>query len=119
MTFYIKMTEKDWYHFPENIKDIAGQSSNFQPGAPVSRQEFLSTLINIKHILLRSTFHTDQIESLLEDATMEFLEEELGYGSVEKCSCPSGMNSCFSTRLSTNKIFSKFIHLFSLVIKLW
>lgn len=82
--------EKNWYHLSNEIRDITGQSSNFQPGDSVTRNEFLNILMNIKYILLRSTFHTDQIESLLENATLEFLEEEPGYGSVEKCSCPSG-----------------------------
>lgn len=91
MTFLLKMTEKDWYHIPKNVHDIKGQSSNFEPGDPVTRQEFLSILMDIKYILLRSTFHTDQIESLLEEAILEIVEEEPGYGSVEKCSCPSGM----------------------------
>lgn len=49
-------------------------------------------LISI-HFLL-GTFHTDQIEALLESATMSYGNEELTYesGSVEKCSCPSGEN---------------------------
>lgn len=94
MTFHIKLTEKNWYHIPKNVHDILGQSSSFQPGEPVTRQEFLSVLMNVKYILLRSTFHTDQIESLLEEAILENVEEEPGYGSVEKCSCPSG-RYCF------------------------
>lgn len=90
MTFLVKLTEKGWYHIPEEIHDIAGQSSVFHPTVSVSRQEFLTIIMDIKHILLRSTFHTDQIESLLEKVTLDILEEEPGYGSVEKCSCPSG-----------------------------
>lgn len=99
MTFQIKLAEKNWYHIPRYLSDISGQSSDFQPGDPVTRQEFLSVLMSIKHILLRSTFHTDQIESLLEAAVMEFAEEEPGYGSVEKCSCPSGMCYYFNLLL--------------------
>lgn len=90
MTILLKLTEEGWYHIPKEIHDIAGESSNFQPGVSVTRQDFLNIIMDIKYILLRSTFHTDQIESLLEKVTLEVLEEEPGYGSVEKCSCPSG-----------------------------
>lgn len=89
MTFNIKITERNWFHMP-NVDDNA-ESSNFQPGKAVNRKEFLNVLMSIKSILLRSTFHTDQIESLLESVVFQIVPEEPGYGGVEKCSCPSGI----------------------------
>nr|CAH7745361.1 unnamed protein product [Callosobruchus chinensis] len=87
MTFHIKMNEKGWYFLEEEAKLPTAQNS-FEI-RPVSRQDFLSILSDIKYVLLRSTFHTDQIEALLEEAKWEVGVEEEGYSSVEKCSCPS------------------------------
>ncbi|CAH1980446.1 unnamed protein product [Acanthoscelides obtectus] len=87
MTFHIKMSEQGWYFFDEEKLPTPQNSFQIQP---VSRQDFLSILSDIKYILLRSTFHTDQIEALLEEAKWDVGVEEEGYSSVEKCSCPSG-----------------------------
>lgn len=59
-----------WYHLPQDIKKL--ENGNFL-GEPVSRSDFLGILANVSHILLRATFHTDQIETLLEEATLEIL----------------------------------------------
>lgn len=61
-------------------------------GSPVTRNEFLTVLTSVKKILLRSTFHTDQIEALLEETSLSIGEivDAYGFGSVEKCSCSSG-----------------------------
>ncbi|KYB27445.1 Laminin subunit alpha-1-like Protein [Tribolium castaneum] len=73
-TFEIRLKESNWYHLDSNLS--------------VSRSEFLRVLSNISHILLRATFHTDQIESLLEEATMR--ADSQSAHEVEKCLCPSG-----------------------------
>ncbi|XP_044266539.1 laminin subunit alpha-1 isoform X2 [Tribolium madens] len=92
-TFEIRLKEENWYHLDSNLA--------------VSRTEFLSVLSNISHILLRATFHTDQIESLLEEATMR--ADSQSALDVEKCLCPSGYTglSCEScafghVRIETN-----------------
>ncbi|KAK4880835.1 hypothetical protein RN001_008981 [Aquatica leii] len=93
MTFRIKMQEYDWYHVPNTVKDIITRLRRTEyKGDPVSRFQFLSVLTNIKYVLLRATFHTDQIESMLESAVLDagVLEDNEDYSSVEKCSCPSG-----------------------------
>lgn len=91
-TFEIELSEKTFYKLDSFL--------------PVSRREFLSILSNISHILLRATFHTDQIETLLEEATMRVESES---STVEKCLCPSGYTglSCEScayghVRIETN-----------------
>lgn len=91
MTFQLKLNEDNWYHIAEDITDISKVESSIYHGEKVTRHEFLSILSNISSILLRSTFHTDQIEALLEEATLYIGEgDEDGYTSVERCSCPSG-----------------------------
>lgn len=94
MTFRILLTEDKWYHVPLNIKDIITRlRRNEYKGESVTRFQFLQILSDIKYILLRAKFHTDQIEGLLETSTIEIgAGDSLNnvYSSVEKCSCPSG-----------------------------
>ncbi|XP_066263051.1 laminin subunit alpha lam-3 isoform X1 [Euwallacea similis] len=93
MTFDIEFSEKGWYVIPSEIRDITTRmlKSDYNNG-PVSRELFLSVIADLKYMLLRGTFHTDQIEALLENAIMSYGSEDSNYekGSVEKCSCPSG-----------------------------
>lgn len=92
-TFRIKLHEYNWYHVPPTVKDIITRLRRTEyRGDPVTRFQFLSVLTNLKHILLRATFHTDQIEGMLEGAVLEsgHLGEDETYSPVEKCSCPSG-----------------------------
>nr|XP_023028946.1 laminin subunit alpha-2-like [Leptinotarsa decemlineata] len=106
--FHIKLSEPDWFHIPEDIKDITEIDPSVYHGGKVSRSEFLSVLADVKYILLRSTFHTDQIEALLEEATLNLGEEEDIYSSVEKCSCPSGYTglSCESCSFGYVRIYT-------------
>lgn len=92
MTFRIKLTEDKWYHLSKDIKDIVTRSKrNEYKGENVTRFEFLSVLTNVKYVLLRAKYHTDQIEGLLEWIVIERKNYEANfYSSVEKCSCPSG-----------------------------
>ncbi|XP_031343042.1 laminin subunit alpha-1-like [Photinus pyralis] len=93
MEFRIKLQEYDWYHVPSDVKDIITRLRRTEyKGDPVSRFQFLSVLTDIKYILLRATFHTDQIEGMLEGAVLEtgIMGENEDYSAVERCSCPSG-----------------------------
>ncbi|KAK9872272.1 hypothetical protein WA026_017075 [Henosepilachna vigintioctopunctata] len=100
-TFRVKMNEVGWYHISEEVKDISHRLRRTEyKGDPVNRRQFLSLLSDIKFILVRATFHTDQIEALFEAAEMLLgnIEETESYSGVEKCSCPSGYSglSCES-----------------------
>nr|XP_022919111.1 laminin subunit alpha-1 isoform X1 [Onthophagus taurus] len=99
-TFKIPLTEGDWFKIKLDKNEIIDYS------ILATRADFLSVLTDIKHILLRAKFHTDQIEVALEEAYIEIQE---GISLVEKCSCPSGYTgfSCEScdygyVRLYTN-----------------
>ncbi|XP_048520676.1 laminin subunit alpha-1-like [Dendroctonus ponderosae] len=111
MSFSIPLSEHGWYIIPNEIQDITTRmtKSDYVKG-PATREQFLHVLADIKHILLRGTFHTDQIEALLESATMSYGNEELTYesGTVEKCSCPSGYTglSCESCSFGYVRIFA-------------
>ncbi|XP_044750495.1 laminin subunit alpha-1 [Coccinella septempunctata] len=100
-TFRVKMNEVGWYHVSKDVKDI-GQRLRREEyrGDPVNRRQFLSLLSDIRFLMVRATFHTDQIEALLESAEMFLgnIDESETYSAVEKCSCPSGYSglSCES-----------------------
>ncbi|KAJ3632653.1 hypothetical protein MTP99_009645 [Tenebrio molitor] len=84
------MVENNWYHISPNKNEVSATlKRNKSLGESVNRKQFLSVLTNISHILLRATFHADQIESLLEEA-MIYADGEYETVDVEKCSCPSG-----------------------------
>lgn len=92
-TFKINFIENGWYHLSKNINDIVTRfRRNEYVGNGVSREQFLSVISDIKYILLRAKYHTDQIESSLENAVLYAGNEKIEdmYGKVEKCFCPSG-----------------------------
>lgn len=89
------------FHSRKQVKDIVTRlRRNEYRGDYVTRHQFLSVLANIKYVLLRATYHTDQIECSLEQMVLHVgdLEAPQSYSLVEKCSCPSGYSglSCES-----------------------
>lgn len=58
----VRLFEKNWYRFNNNWQNSEYSYSPINHEEEVSRQDMLSVLSNIKHILLRAKFHTDQIE---------------------------------------------------------
>jgi len=58
-TLTVPLHEDFWYHIPEDIQDITGHDYR---GDPASRDDLMSVLTHVKHLLLRATFHTDQVE---------------------------------------------------------
>ncbi|XP_018564888.1 laminin subunit alpha-1-like [Anoplophora glabripennis] len=90
MAFEIKLNESGWYVLSNDVTDIPTLDNAKYQGRSVTRGEFLRVLMNLKYILLRCTFHMDQIEALLEDAVLNLGNDSEYYSSVEKCSCPSG-----------------------------
>lgn len=92
-TISVQLTEHGWYQMPQTIEnDGLLQPSDYR-GDYVSRSQFLSVLSNIESIMLRGSFHTDQAESILIRASLEFgkgYKNELRSILVEQCACPQG-----------------------------
>ncbi|RZF47867.1 hypothetical protein LSTR_LSTR016604 [Laodelphax striatellus] len=60
----VQLEEQGWYHLVSDEADDVITSNRFGfKGAPVTRAQFLSVLADVKHILLRAKFHTDQAEA--------------------------------------------------------
>ncbi|KDR22194.1 Laminin subunit alpha-1, partial [Zootermopsis nevadensis] len=89
-TLTIPLHEDAWYHIPNYVRDITGHDYN---GEPASRDDLMSILTHVKHLLLRAKFHTDQVEGSLIDAEVQTAIAG-GTGSaahlVEHCDCPPG-----------------------------
>ena len=58
-TLSIPLVEDVWYHVPSDLKDIVGREYH---GKAASREDLMSVLTHVKHMLLRAKFHTDQVE---------------------------------------------------------
>ncbi|CAD7085668.1 unnamed protein product [Hermetia illucens] len=92
-TIRIPLTEKGWYHVPKTVKDIVTRLRRTEyRGDPVTRMQFMSVLSDVETVMIRGTYHTDQVESILERATLyagsEIEEHE--WSLVEECQCPPG-----------------------------
>lgn len=79
------LKEEGWYHLQDN--------PSVYRGVLVTRAEFMSILVDVESILIRGFFHTDQVETILERATIYTGGTELGARAttlVEECTCPPG-----------------------------
>lgn len=91
ITIKVRMIEDNWYHIPLDIKDVDTYLNKTDKRMSVTRGQFLSILTDLKHILLRAKFHTDQLECILQSVVLSIGSEDNSLSShVEKCSCPSG-----------------------------
>lgn len=92
-TISVQLTEHGWYQMKQTIEtDGLLQSSDYR-GEYVTRSQFLAVLSNIESVMLRGSFHTDQAESILIRASLEFSKankNELRSNLVEQCTCPQG-----------------------------
>ena len=65
-TIDVLLMEDDWYHIPSNLIEIPAQSyARERPdfvGKRVSKQEFMKIMGSITRMLIRTKYHTDQLE---------------------------------------------------------
>lgn len=108
ITIKVNLKEDNWYHIPLDIKDVDSYlyKTDYKR-MPVNRGQFLSILTDLKHVLLRAKFHTDQIECVLQNTVMSIGSEDSYTSQVEKCSCPSGY-----TGLSCEKCDYGYVRIF-------
>lgn len=62
MMLSVRLSDTNWYHLDNEWKTSDYSYSPLNDGRSVSRREMLSVLADIKYILLRAKFHTDQVE---------------------------------------------------------
>ncbi|XP_014250027.1 laminin subunit alpha-1 isoform X2 [Cimex lectularius] len=99
MNITVPLVEDGWYYVLDTYRDYVTRLrrnhmdvEDFK-GEYISREQLLSVLADIKHLLIRAKFHTDQAEGSLLACIME-IGYESGSGSsigfIEKCDCPPG-----------------------------
>lgn len=92
-TISVQLTEHEWYQMPQTLENSGRLHQSEYRGDHVSRSQFLSVLSSIESVMLRGSFHTDQAESILIRASLEFgkgNENEVRSNLVEQCTCPQG-----------------------------
>ena len=59
----INLDEQGWFHIRSDIHEIANRYKRTEfRGEAVTRSQMLRVLADIKHILIRAQYHSDQIE---------------------------------------------------------
>ncbi|XP_067621354.1 laminin subunit alpha-1 isoform X1 [Eurosta solidaginis] len=90
----ITIDETGWYHVPPAVRDIKTRlRRNEYHGSAVTRSQLLSVLSALDALLVRGTYHTDQVETSLERVIIYSGGTELGAQAssrVEQCVCPTG-----------------------------
>ena len=65
-TIVVHLQEHDWYHIPATLFDIEARSYlHKRPdfiGKSVSKVDFMKVIGSIQRLLLRTKYHTDQLE---------------------------------------------------------
>ena len=109
-TIQIPLLEDDWYHVPEIQTEIVTRLRRTEyHGDQVTRFQYMSVFSDVDTILLRGSFHTDQVESIFIDA---MLNEGNLFGShrsnlVEQCDCSDGYSglSCEKCAFGFARVF--------------
>ncbi|CAD6997953.1 unnamed protein product [Ceratitis capitata] len=91
----ITLDETGWYHVTPAVLDKKTRSRRTQHhGSAVTRTQLLSVLSALDSLLVRGTYHTDQVETSLERVIIYSGGTELGSTKlstrVEQCVCPMG-----------------------------
>ena len=63
LTLKVNLIEKNWYTILPEVDDIRTRLRRTEyRGSGITREQFLNVLSNVKHVMLRAKFHTDQVE---------------------------------------------------------
>ncbi|KAJ8669684.1 hypothetical protein QAD02_000943, partial [Eretmocerus hayati] len=100
----VPLLERDWYHVhirPDTMHSSSHSHKKNYRGNSVTRQQMLSVLSDLKYVLIRAQYHTEQIEGSIKSLVLPVGEISTEYGKeslVEVCSCPLGYSglSCES-----------------------
>ncbi len=65
-TIVVDLKEKDWYHIPTTLFDIEARSYLHERpdfiGKAVAKVDFMKVIGSIERLLIRTKYHTDQLE---------------------------------------------------------
>ncbi|XP_024941614.1 laminin subunit alpha-1 isoform X3 [Cephus cinctus] len=92
----VPLQEQGWYHVRSEVRDIPTRLRRTEfRGDPVTRLQMLRILADLKYIMLRAQYHSEQIEGSLQVAMLPIgktvvASEEDSETLVELCKCPVG-----------------------------
>ncbi|XP_078049382.1 wing blister isoform X1 [Augochlora pura] len=90
----VPLRENGWYHVRSEIQDIPTRLRRTEfRGDPVTRIQMMRVLADLKYLMIRAQYHSEQIEGSLQSAIMWTGEVAANGGSsslVETCECPEG-----------------------------
>lgn len=55
---------RHWYHIPESVQDIVRRRRTEYKGDAVTKAQLMLVLNDLRRLMIRAKFHTDQIEGL-------------------------------------------------------
>ncbi|XP_035736479.1 laminin subunit alpha-1-like [Vespa mandarinia] len=91
----VALTEQGWYHVRSEVRDIPTRlrRTDFR-GDSVSRIQMMHVLADLKYLMIRAQYHSEQIEGSLLSAILPVGDpvrtEDGSQSLVEICECPKG-----------------------------
>ncbi|XP_061943056.1 laminin subunit alpha lam-3 isoform X4 [Apis cerana] len=90
----VPLRENGWYHVRDEIQDIPTRLRRTEfRGDSVSRVQMMNVLMDLKYLLIRAQYHSEQIEGSLQSAVLstgEVSSDGDNNNLVENCECPQG-----------------------------
>lgn len=89
----VPLQEQGWYHLRNDIQDIPTRLRRTEyRGDPVTRSQMLHVLSDIKYLMIRAQYHSEQAEGRLMSVVLSIGEhsDEGIDSTVEQCNCPIG-----------------------------
>ncbi|XP_066580920.1 laminin subunit alpha-1 [Prorops nasuta] len=90
----VNFHENGWYHVPGNIRDIPTRLKRTEfRGEAVTRFQMMDVLADLKYLMIRAQYYSEQIEGSLQSAILtigEAMENGETHNLVEQCDCPEG-----------------------------
>ncbi|XP_017882648.2 laminin subunit alpha-1 [Ceratina calcarata] len=90
----VPLHENGWYHVRQEIQDIPTRLRRTEfRGDAVTRVQMMNVLADLKYLMIRAQYHSEQIEGSLQAAILSVGEVASGGESnnlVEVCECPEG-----------------------------
>ncbi|XP_076279706.1 wing blister isoform X1 [Lasioglossum baleicum] len=90
----VPLRENGWYHVRSEIQDIPSRLRRTEfRGDPVTRIQMMRVLADLKYLMIRAQYHSEQIDGSLQSTTIWVGKAAADRGSsslVETCECPEG-----------------------------
>ncbi|XP_014473552.1 PREDICTED: laminin subunit alpha-1 isoform X2 [Dinoponera quadriceps] len=112
----VSLREHGWYHVRDEIRDIPTRLRRTEyRGDPVTKAQMMRVLADLKHLMIRAKYHSEQIEGNLQFAvltTAELSPDGKINNLIEKCECPEGYEglSCEKCAWGYAKVITNSTH---------